>query len=434
MKVTLVVILLLSLQIVFAQDSTGKKLSLHAQATVIPQYHFKFKSPYQGLNSLEPVEGVKPSLTTTLFINYHPFKNTYIVFNPEAAGGRGLSKTLGIAGFPNGEIYRVGDPAPRPYIARLYLEYRFPLTKEKVFIEDGLNTVQEQIPAKYISILAGKYSMTDFFDGSFVSHDPRTQFLNWSLMASGAWDYPANVRGYTMGTVAQFFLKEWTIRAALTAVPMEANGKELQFKAGNAMGTALEIEKNKIIKVDETHFTDALIGVFYNRARMGNYVEAIKNAQPTPDIISTRLYGRDKKGIYGIIDNHFGKVLHFIRASYNDGKNETWAFTEIDRSIATGFSFSGSLWNRKSDLLGIAAVVNSLSKDHRTYLASGGYGFLIGDGRLNYGTENIMEAFYSLHVFKNLFISPDYQFVLHPAYNKDRGPVSIVSLRFHYQL
>ena len=433
MKIFCWVFAIFSFQMLFGQDGSGKKLSIHWQATVIPQYHFEFSSPYQGINSVVPKEGVKTSLTTTFFINYRPYKNTYIIFNPEAAGGKGLSKTLGIAGFPNGEIYRVGNPAPQPYIARLYVEQRFPLSRQRTVRATEQDSVKKTVPVRYISVLAGKFSITDFFDGSDISHDPRLQYLNWSLMASGAWDYPANVRGYTMGVVAQAFLNEWRIRAAITAVPMEANGKELQFKAGNAMGTAIEFEKDNLFQKNADIFTNVHIGAFYNKARMGNYETALKSTS-SPDIVATRVYGRDKKGVYAIVDNHFGNVLHFIRGSYNDGKNETWAFTEIDRSVATGFSFRGNIWKRENDMIGIAAVVNGLSKDHRDYLSSGGYGFLIGDGRLNYGTENIIESYYSFNAIKNLFISPDYQFVIHPGYNKDRGPVHIVALRLHYQL
>ncbi len=336
MKVVFLVTSILSFKILYAQDRTDKNLSIHWQATVIPQYHFKFTSPYQGANCLVPKEGVKTSLTTTLFINYHLYKNTYIVFNPEAAGGKGLSKTLGIAGFPNGEIYRVGNPAPQPYIARLYFEHRFPLSDKKK-VEALHDSVKKDVPLNYISILAGKFSITDFFDGSDISHDPRMQYLNWSLMASGAWDYPANVRGYTMGVVAQALLNDWKIRTAVTGVPIEANEKELQFKGGGAMGTAIEIEKDNLFKRNESFYTNLHIGAFYNKAKMGNYQIALKNAPVSPDIIFTRLYGREKKGVYAIADNRFGNILHFIRASYNDGKNETWAFTEIDRSVATVF-------------------------------------------------------------------------------------------------
>ncbi|WP_153797429.1 carbohydrate porin [Foetidibacter luteolus] len=419
------------------QDSAvNKKFSIHWQATAIPQYHFGFKSPYSGLNSLQASEPLKTSFTTTLYLAYKPFRSTYLVFDPEAAGGKGLSKTLGVAGFPNGEIYRVGDPAPKPYIARLYVEQRFPLSDKKEAVEGGLNAIQETTNKEYISVLAGKFSLTDFFDNGAISHDPRTQYLNWGLMGSGAWDYPANVRGYTLGLVIQALYHDFALRYAITSMPTEANGASLQWKYNKAMGQVLELEKEHLWQKDDTHFGTLHAGVFWNKARMGNYETSIKNSLPSyaPDITDSRVYGRDKFGFYGSIDNHFGKFHHFIKASWNDGKNETWAFTEIDRSFATGVSLDGSLWKRNNDHFGMAILANRLSKPHRDYIAAGGYGFLIGDGKLNYAPEEIAECYYSFNFFKWLYISPDYQFILHPAYNKDRGPVNVAGLRVHVEI
>jgi len=283
----------------------------------------------------------------------------------------------------------------------------------------------------------GKFSLADFFDASEISNDPRNQFLNWSLMGSGAWDYPANTRGYTMGMVTQLMYHNFHVRGALTTVPTEANGPELQFKWGKAMGMILEFEKKKLIQKNSRNYTDASLGLYWNKARMGSYALSVQKALATfttPDITDTREYGRDKKGWYISVDNHFNKIHQYINYSRNDGLNETWAFTEIDRSFATGLRFDGSIWQRKNDHFGIAFVVNGLSDDHKRYLALGGYGFLIGDGKLNYGTENIVETYYSWNPWKGLFISPDYQFILHPAYNKDRGPVHVVSLRLDAEL
>jgi high affinity Mn2+ porin len=409
-----------------------KKYSLHFQATLIPQYHFNFAAPYSGDNSLETSEPVRTSVSATAFFSYKPFRNTYFVFNPEAAGGEGLSKTLGIAGFPNGEVYRVGDPKPSPFIARLYAEQRFPLSNRKEKIEEDENQVAETTNKDYLSIILGKFSLTDFFDNSQISHDPRTQFINWSLMGNGAWDYPANTRGYTLGTVIQAVYHDWALRSALVAMPIEANGPELQFKWGKAMGLVWEIEKAHLFQKDETHYSGLHAGIFLNKAKMGNYAEAIQTAGANPpDVTETRLYGRTKWGFYLSLDNHFGSVHHFIKGSWNDGKNETWAFTEIDRSIATGLQFDGDLWKRKTDKFSIAIVSNGISNYHRDYLSKGGYGFIIGDGQLNYGRETIVEAYYSWNVYKQIFISPDYQFVSNPAYNKARGPVHIVGLRLH---
>ena len=434
-------IFLINIGTVIAQDTAlhtkTKKYSLHWQATVIPQYHFDFKAPYTGDNSMEPSEPVKTSFTTTFFLSYKPCTNTYLVFDPEAAGGKGLSKTLGVAGFPNGEIYRVGDPAPKPFIARLYAEHRFPLSKKKAFTGDDQNQVAETTNTEYISVIAGKFALTDFFDNSDISHDPRTQFMNWSLMGEGAWDYAANTRGYTFGVVAQALYHDWAFRVANVAMPIEANGQDLQYKPADASSYIAEIEKTHLFRKDDRHFTTLHAGAFLNKEKMGNYALAIQQAMQTattPDVTATRMYGRSKWGFYLSLDNNFGNIHHFIKGSWNDGKNETWAFTEIDRSVATGLSFDGKLWNRKHDHLGIAYVVNGISKDHRDYLSLGGYGFIIGDGALNYGTEQIVETYYNFYLWKIISISPDYQFVLHPAYNKDRGPVHIVGLRLHVEL
>jgi high affinity Mn2+ porin len=433
-----ILVFLIGLEFLHAQNDTSsklnKKFSIHWQATVIPQYHVNFKASYSGDNSLQTSEPTRTSFSTTLFLKYRPFKNSYIVFNPEAAGGKGLSKTLGIAGFSNGEVYRVGDPAPKPFIGRLYFEHRFPLSNEKEKVEDGINQISEITNKDYISVIAGKFSLTDFFDDSQISHDPRTQFFNWALMGNGGWDYPANTRGYTMGTVIQALYQNWAARMALTTVPIEANGPDLQFKWGKAMGFVLELEKSHLFQKNERQYSTIHLGYFINYANMGNYQQSIANASlfgAAPNIQSTRQYGRTKWGFYGNIDNEFGSFHLFLKASINDGKNESWAFTEIDKSVTTGLQFDGDLWKRKQDRFAIAYINNHLSNTHKQYLEKGGYGFLIGDGKLNYGAEQIIEAYYSMHLTKQIFLSPDYQFVINPAYNKDRGPVHIIGLRLH---
>jgi high affinity Mn2+ porin len=413
----------------------NKKFSLHFQSTVIPQYHFDFASPYQGQNSVIPSEPVHASFTGTAFAAYKFANHSYLVFNPEVAGGKGISKTLGIAGFPNGEIYRVGDPKPKPYIARLYVEQRFPLSGAKEQVDDDANQVQEYSSKEYISVLAGKFSLTDFFGNTNISHDPRTQFLNWSLMGHGAWDYPANTRGYTFGAVIQAIFKSWALRYANTFVPVEANGMDLQWKPGKAIGMVWEAENNHIFYKNDTHYSDIRAGIFWNKAHMGSYAEALKqdDSVAVPDVTLSRMYGRDKWGYYASLDNSMGYFHFYIKGSWNDGQNETWAFTEIDRSLSAGIQLDGDIWKRKDDKLGLAYVANGISALHKTYLAKGGYGFLIGDGRLNYGQEQIIELYYSLNLFKHLYISPDYQFVANPAYNKDRGPIHIVALRLHVE-
>ncbi len=424
----------------FAQSKTDtisakpKRYSLHGQSTVLSQYHFDFKAAYSGDNSLLTSEPAATSVSATLFLNYKLGAKTYMVFNPEMAGGNGLSKALGIAGFSNGEVYRVGDPTPRPFIGRLYVEHRLALSKDKIKVDDDVNQVAETTNKDYLSFIAGKFSLTDFFDDSQISHDPRSQFFNWALMGNGGWDYAANTRGYTIGAVVQAVYKDYALRSAITTVPIEANGPELQFKWAKAMGFVLEFEKTHLFQKSEKQFTTFHTGYFINWAHMGNYETSIAKANllgTSPNILDSRQYGRTKWGFYIDADNHFGPYHFFMKASFNDGKNETWAFTEIDKSFTTGFQWDGELWKRKQDRFAIAYINNNLSADHKLYLQKGGYGFLIGDGKLNYGPEQIIETYYYWKISKLISLSPDYQFVINPAYNKDRGPVHIVGLRLH---
>jgi high affinity Mn2+ porin len=425
------------LQAQFIKDSsTQKNWSLHLQATVIPQYHFNFTAKYSGNNSLQTSEGTKVSFTNTYFIGRRLWRHAAVYFNPEIAGGEGLSKATGIAGFPNGETFRIGSSNPKLYVARAYLEQKFPLNSNTTLVEDDQNQLRENAPASYIAIRAGKFSVADFFDNNTYSHDPRTDFMNWSLMSAGAWDYPANTRGYTNGLVLELKEPAWALRTALVQVPESANGQQLDTKISGAFGTVLEAEKT--ITINTHQHIVARLGGFYNKARMGNYLEAINDGLAqfmAPDVNSTRKYSRDKKGFYLNAEYNTKNGGAFLRYSRNDGNNETWAFTEIDRSFSAGISFNGAAWKRPSDKWGLAYVGNGIAQYHRAYLQQKGYGFIIGDGNLNYGTENITELFYSYHITKlHLFVSPDYQFVLHPAYNKDRGPVHVLALRMHVEI
>jgi high affinity Mn2+ porin len=406
--------------------------TLHAQATSIWQYHPGFSAKYTGKNSLRTSEPGQVSFTGTLFAGRRLWKQAAIYFNPEVAGGSGLSSATGVAGFPNGETFRIGSKQLKLYVARLYLEQKFAISSETTTPPDDLNQVQQHTPATYISVRAGKFSLADFFDDNTYSHDPREQFMNWSLMSYGAWDYPANTRGYTIGAVVEYHTPAWAVRAGITQMPTYANGPTLDDHIGKAHGITVEGEKNILIN-NRAGIIRLLL--FHNLAKMGNYEEAIKNT-PVPDIVAVRNDPRSKNGagisLEQVIGNHAGI---FVRGSWNDGCNETWAFTEIDRSLSGGIVWDGAAWSRKHDELGAAVVVNGISGPHRDYLKAGGYGFIIGDGNLNYGNETIFEAYYKFSIpVIFLSLSPDYQFVLNPAYNKDRGPVHIIGVRAHVQL
>ena len=414
-----------------AEPSTSRTWSVHYQATSIGQGHGPFPSPYEGLNSLPPVSEYRVSLTATIFLALRLNHHWEFVVDPELAGGRGFGGVTGIAGFPNGEIPRVASATPTLYLARGYLHYTVPLGTEKEQIIDGANQATATLPARRLSIIAGKFAITDFFDNNSYSHDPRSQFMNWALMSNGAWDYPADTRGYTVGTVEELRMPNWSVRAALVAEPTEANGPTLDTRLAQNHGTAIEYEHDHAIAGQ----TGALrVLVFQNSADAGTYREAMQGSGLTPDLGPTRRNGTKKYGFGLNLEQAVTKDLGvFGRYGWSDGKTETWAFTEIDRSLSGGVSIKGSRWGRPRDTIGVAAVQNYLSGDHRSFLAAGGYGFIIGDGRLNYAPEQIVEAYYAWHVSDSWTITGDYQHVVNPAYNRDRGPVDVATIRVHWE-
>ena len=382
--------------------------------TSIYQYHPGFSANYSGTNSMNPKEESALSLTSTLYLDVPLWKGATATFNPEMSGGEGLSQARGLGGFPNGETFRIGDTKPVVYVARMLLE-------QKIKLGDN----------KTLQLVFGKFGLSDYFDDNSYSHDPRTQFLNWSLMTHGAWDYAANTRGYTDGLYANYQFDSWQVRASLTALPTYANGPNVEFSFKDSNAINIEIEKNIVFKNNDSG-NIKLLG-FRNVAGMGNYAEANSNFTTIPDIKSTRQNGRTKYGIGLNMEYTHSDIWGiFARMSYNDGKNETWAFTEIDRSAQLGISLKGKMWNRPDDFGGIALVANGLSNPHEEYQKLGGNGFMIGDGTLNYGIEQIAEVYYSFLVPNtHIWLSPDYQFAMNPAYNKDRGPVSFFAIRFH---
>lgn len=435
MKKTLyiTIILLGAKHFASAQDSLkNQRVNLHFQQTVITQYKPAFSAKYTGTNSLLTRSETQSSLTSTLFGGARLWKGAEGYFNPEMSGGSGLSSALGVAGSPNGETFRVGSTAPAIYIARLYVRQYFEWGAGKDTIAPDVNQLGGLRSKHYFSITAGKFGMADFFDGNEFSHDPRSQFMNWSLMDNGAWDYPANTKGYVLGAIAELGMPDWALRFAFTASTTQANQSVWDQKVGKANTQTLEFEKRYTINGFKG--TTRVLG-FLNNGKMGNYNTALALNPTAPDVDATQAYGRHKYG-FGIsadqyLTNNFGV---FAKLSYNDGHTETWYFTEIDRSLSLGATLRGAAWNRKDDELGLAFVGNGISVPHRNYIAAGGYGFIIGDGKLNYGTEMIAELYYKLNAYQNkLFLSPDYQFILNPAYNKDRGPVNVFSIRAHVE-
>ncbi len=407
--------------------------SLHFQSTVISQQHPGFHAKYAGRNSLDSTDEFHSSVSLTLFFTARLGKSTLVHFDPELSGGEGFSQTTGIAGFPNGEVYRVSDPKPHIYIARLYIKQIFPLPEDHQIPGGKLNILNGSMPESYMAIEIGRFSLMDFFDNNKYSHDPRAQFYNWALMGNGAWDYAANTRGYTYGFNFEVVKPGWQVRFAVVAVPTVANGSNMDLDFIKTGSECLEFTRN--YSLANKSGAIRLVG-FVNRANMGSYQKSINwgllHSEP-PSVDSVAGSGKLKFGFGINVEQELCKNLgFFMRAGWNDGNNETWVFTEIDRSFSAGLAIDGNAWNRNDDMIGIAQIISGLSSDHRKYLSAGGYGFLIGDGKLNYSPEYITEIYYSFMVRKShITFSPDYQLIINPAYNKDRGPVHAFGMRMH---
>jgi len=398
-------------------DTTSSPIDVHFQMTTVTQYHPAFPASYSGTNSMSDSSEAATSLTTTFFFTWHVSSNILLRFDPELAGGAGLSRALGAAGFPNGETLRVGDPTPQAYVARLYAQF---------LLQPSANDE--------LRITAGTFSLSDFFDNNTYSHDPRGQFLNWSFMSSGAWDYAANTRGYTVGLVLDYTRGAFGARISSALVPTTANGPELEWDLSRGHSETVELQYR--YDDDETPGTLRILG-YLTHANMGSYVQAVAEAQPgtAPSVVSTRQVGRTKYGVGVNLEHALNPWLGlFARAGWNDGANETWAFTEIDRSATIGLLANGVHWGRKQDYVGVAVAVNGISEAHRIYLARGGLGFMVGDGALTYAEEIISEVYYRIHMHdQNFWVTPTYQLLMHPGYNADRGPVHVLPIRVHVE-
>ncbi len=420
-----------------AQDSDSLKndrFSFHFQTTIINQFKPSFTADYAGENSLSTEKENATSLTGTLFAGAKLWKGASMFINPEIAGGSGISKVLGVAAAPNGETFRVGDPSPKIYLAKLFYRQLIALTHESTYQENGFNQLGEYKPNRFISFTIGKISIADYFDNNSYTHDARTQFICWALMSNGAWDYPANTRGYTPSFVLEYVTPSYEMRYGFSLVPLTANGNEMNWDISNASSQTIEFTKRYTLS--KRPGTIRLLG-FFTTANMGNYQESILLNPTNPDIEKTRKYGNIKYGFGLNIEQELtDNTGCFLRSSWNDGHTETWTFTEIDRAISLGFSSKGSKWKRDHDNIGIAYAGSGISTFHRNYLKAGGQGFMLGDGNLTYSWEHLGEVYYSAELVKDqIFFSGVYQLLINPGYNQDRkGPVNIFSIRLHARI
>ena len=418
----------LAAQCALAQDAgIDRPIEMHSQATYLRQSKPAFPSPYSGTNSLGGARAASYSFTTTMYLGARLGDGLEAYVNPEVTQGVPFSQLRGVGGFTNGELARTSGPEPNLYMARVFLRKTWNLGGEYEEQASEQNQVATRYAAQRFVLTAGTVSVLDVFDAVDYSRDARTQFMNWSSLTYGAWDFPADARGYTRGFAGEYITPRWSVRAGRFAMPRESNGLALDNRLGRHFGDVAEAEVPFKLRGREAALR---LMAFRNRAVMGSFDAALV-AGGTPDVAGVRRL-QSKSGVgAGVQAELADRVGGYVRAAWNDGKTETFAFTEIDRSLSGGVLAKGERWSRPGDSAGAAVYLNGLGRAHRSYLAAGGQGFFLGDGRLNYASERIIELFYSLHVGGRAWLSAGYQRIANPGYNQDRGPANFYGLRFH---
>lgn len=400
------------------------------QLNVIGQAHGPFASSYEGPNSLKSGREDAVSRVWTLDLGYRLSHRIEVLVDVESAGGRGISDALGLAGFTNLDVVRNPTLGSRPYLARAMVHMTVPVGGDVIPTTPNALNLASSVPARRLEFRVGKISLADFFDTNGPASDSHLQFTNWTIDNTGAYDYAADTRGYTYAAMLEYDAPRWSLLGAEALMPTVANGIDLDWEPVRARGENLELDVRP-----DANLTIRVLA-YANHANMGRYTDAIRafeaGADPVPTIENHREQGRVKYGFVG--NGEYAprrKMRLFLRAGWNEGQNESFAYTEVNNTVALGADVAGSAWRRTADRAGLAAVTNGLSPSHQTYLRLGGLGFLLGDGALTYARETIVEGYYTAHLWRGVFASADGQYVVHPGYNRDRGPVLVTGLRLH---
>jgi hypothetical protein len=411
---------------------------ISGQANIIFQGDLPFHSPYEGTNSFRNAAQYKTSLLGTLYTALRPTSsirfNTDLILDLESSGGRGLSQALGLAGFTNLDVVRNPTLSAAPYLARYGFHQVFGLTRETTPQEPGFFAVAPSVPVRRLEFRAGKMTLPDFFDVNNPGSDSHLQFMNWAVDNNGAWDYAADTRGYTVGGVAEYDDRAWSLRYGFFAMPTVANGIDMDWAFSRAHAQNGEFELRHSFVAQRKGAERVLF--FANRAHMGSYREAVDaflaGTGKRPDILLHEHYSALKYGFGYNTEQEITENLRlFGRFGWNEGQHESYVYTEVDQTLEAGADYAATRWHRPVDKIGLVVVSNAIKADHQNYLKLGGLGFLLGDGNLNYGRENIVESYYNWHAWRGLFYAVDLQRIANPGYNRDRGPAWVGSVRAH---
>ena len=421
----------------FFPHSESSPFWISGQMNLVYQGHPSFPSPYQGPHSLLPVSETALSRVFTLYTGWQTSSCTELLLDVESAGGKGISNAFGLAGYSNLDVVRNPALGATPYIARGIFHAVFALGSDRSPAERGPLSLFTSLPTRRLEFRVGRFSLVDFFDNNSAGSDSHLQFLNWTVDSNGGYDYAADTRGYTVGAMFDFEDKNWGLRFAETLMPRVANGIAFQWNLERARAENIELELRPRL-VPERPSAFRLLS-YINHANMGDYRTAIQqfeNGQTAvPDVTNHPLqsnikYGFGANALQGIT----GWLSGFARFGWNEGRHESFVYTEANQSVSFGAVAHGKRWRRRFDRAGLAFTGNAISGDHRRYLQLGGIGFLLGDGNLTYGREKIVEGFYSAQVWRGAFLSFDLQRVNNPGFNQARGPVIIPGLRLHLEL
>lgn len=429
-----------------ADDSAAVTLFPHSQdsrfwasgqVNLILQGHPDFPARYSGPNSLPAQGESKASRVLTLFLGMQATRNLDLLVDVESSGGRGVGDALGLAGFSNLDVVRNPTLGSKPYLARAMVHWTVPLASETQKGDRTPFSLATKQPTRRLEFRLGKMSAADFFDVNSVGSDSHLQFLNWTVDNNGGYDYAADTRGYTWGVIAEYQSPKWGVRFGEMLMPKVANGIDLEWNLRRARSENVEVEFRPELMEKRKTVLRALS--YENHANMGDYREAVRRfragADARPMIENTRMQGTIKYGFGLNAEQELTKSLRgFVRLGWNEGRHESFAYTEVNSTAAIGADLAGPEWHREMDRVGAAFVSNGISRDHQQYLRFGGVGFLLGDGGLNYGRENILETYYTAHLWRGFFASFDLQSVRNPGYNKDRGPVLLPGVRLHLDL
>ena len=415
----------------FAQDAPADETwAIHGQFTNITQGHPHFAAAYSGKNSLSTNGRNEETTDLTLFAGVSLWRGAELWLNPEIDQGFGFDNTVGMAGFPNGGAYKVGANLPYLRIPRAFIRQAISLGDAEEIREAAANQLAGSQSVNNLTLTVGKFAVVDVFDTNRYAHDPRADFLNWAIIEGGAFDYAADSWGYTLGAAAEWTQDWWTLRGGVFRLSAVPNGKVVGF----------DFRQNSVILEAEQrhqwrgHPGKVKLLAFVNRGDMAGYADAVHlglATSSTPDVALVRRFSSRPGLVLNVEQELTSAIGAFARLSSNRGGKETFEFADINQAVSAGLSIQGDAWGRHDDTLGIAAAVNRISGAAQAYFAAGGLGVQVGDGRMNYAPEQIQETYYSWRSSPHSTVTLDYQHVDHPAYNQDRGPVSIYGVRLH---